>query len=61
MVSKSGGQTGSLGLSSGGSKEFDDQRKVLGLDFDQSWEPKDRFGSRFGSFENLGSGSGFGF
>jgi hypothetical protein len=26
----------------------------------QSWEPKDRFGSRFGSFDNLGSGSGLG-
>jgi hypothetical protein len=32
--SKSGGQAGPLGLSIGGSRGADDQRKILGLDVD---------------------------
>jgi hypothetical protein len=32
--SKSGGQAGPLGGSTGGSREFDNQRKKMGLDFD---------------------------
>jgi hypothetical protein len=35
-------------------------KKSFCIKKNQSWEPKDRFGSRFGSFENLGSGSGLG-
>jgi hypothetical protein len=32
--SKSGGQAGALGLSTGGSRGADDQRKKMGLNFD---------------------------
>jgi hypothetical protein len=32
--SKSAGQAGALGLSTGGSRGADDQRKKMGLDFD---------------------------
>jgi hypothetical protein len=32
--SKSGGHAGASGLSTGGSREFDNQRKKFGLDFD---------------------------